>query len=259
MKYRFLRPLLSMIFLLALALFVPPAAVIDALRGLDPRFIPLVLALNLPLLGTKILRWGWLVRAEASQVGWGAVARSYLLGLGLSLITPSGTGEVGRAAFLPPDAPRLALTGKALLDKLIDVGVLAVLGAFGLLISGERGAQVAGFVLLGLAGGGASLLYAPRPAFLPQRLLAVWEKVAGVPPRLFIRLVLTAGLGFGGAGVGGGAGFGALRPRRGARFKRHPQPFCYDDSLARVGGLGLGQSFPQKGRGLGFCLGNGQA
>lgn len=136
----------------AVVVYIGPRHILEAFQGADLGLLLGVSLLTVPLIMTKILRWMILVRLEM-KAGFYAVGVSYLMGLMLSIFTPAGAGEVGRAAFLPnSEGHQARLGGKALLDKLVDLTVLALFAAVGLILYG----QPLGFLMLiGVVAGAA--------------------------------------------------------------------------------------------------------
>ncbi|RJO67197.1 MAG: UPF0104 family protein [Myxococcales bacterium] len=115
----------------ALVYAVQPARLWASLLAVDlPLFLLGGVCTPLVLLA-KIFRWRLLAR-QIEPISLRDAAASYMHGLVLATITPFAAGEAARAMFLKP-GNRARLTGKVIVDKLIDlstVGVLAGLGMF---------------------------------------------------------------------------------------------------------------------------------
>jgi uncharacterized membrane protein YbhN (UPF0104 family) len=111
----------------------------------------LALALTVPFLYLKSVRWYLMLRASGVEAGFGDATLSLIGGMGLALLTPARLGEIVRAAYLP-DPRKWKIGGLVMLDKGFDVLVLAalsVVGAFALLGRPLGGLLAAG-TLVGL-------------------------------------------------------------------------------------------------------------
>lgn len=152
-RIRLLRAVVSVVLIAALVAKVGPARILHAARGADPALLALALALGVPRLATKIVRWRLLARRAAPTTGWSLAASSLLVGTAGAVITP---GRVGQAAssLLFPQGSRLVLSGMALTDPLADL-VIAVL-----LVTFQVGGPWAGMAVL--AGFGFAAHAAPR-------------------------------------------------------------------------------------------------
>lgn len=90
----------------------------------------LALLLALAFLSLKALRWGVVLHAGGARQGWKDVVYSYLAGMTLGVATPARVGELARGAYLP-DHRRARVTALAAVDKVLDLGVVALLSAPG--------------------------------------------------------------------------------------------------------------------------------
>ena len=83
-------------------------------------------ALTLPFVLLKTLKWHQLLKTNQPQTTYTLALRSFLIGMGASLFTPTRAGELARVACFPK--PRLEVFTLVLVDKFIDMSVL--LGCF---------------------------------------------------------------------------------------------------------------------------------
>ena len=88
------------------------------------------LALTIPFLYLKVLRWMYILRHGGSDASFGEAAVSLMGGMGFALITPARVGEVARVAYLR-DPRKLRLASLVMLDKFFDVLVLVLLSSVG--------------------------------------------------------------------------------------------------------------------------------
>jgi uncharacterized membrane protein YbhN (UPF0104 family) len=98
------------------------------------------------VIGIKTLRWMLLARTQGPVSFWEAL-RSYLAGLTLATLTPMSAGEAGRSLFVRT-RDRAGLTGKVLLDKLVDLSTVSVFASIGLTLTEEPAARAIGVVVL---------------------------------------------------------------------------------------------------------------
>ena len=109
---------------------VKPSQLLDAVRTLSPLHLALAMALTLPFLTLKALRWHLLLRAGRCQATFAQAFVSLIGGMGLALVTPARIGEVSRAAYLP-EPRKLRVGALVMVDKMYDVIVLALLSVAG--------------------------------------------------------------------------------------------------------------------------------
>src|SRR5579862_4678696 len=102
--------------------------------------ILIALALTIPFLLLKALRWQLILRNAQSDATFTEALVSLVGGMGLALITPARLGEIARIAYLR-DERKLRLSALVLLDKFFDVLALVLLAVAG------------AWVLLGAAAG----------------------------------------------------------------------------------------------------------
>ena len=82
--------------------------------------------LTLPFGLLKVLKWHRLLQTSESQVSYAMALRSFLIGMGVALLTPLRVGELARVACFP--GRRLEIFTLVLVDKFIDMSTL--LGVF---------------------------------------------------------------------------------------------------------------------------------
>jgi uncharacterized membrane protein YbhN (UPF0104 family) len=98
------------------------------------------------VIGIKTLRWLLLARTQG-PISFREALRSYLAGLTLATLTPLAAGEAGRGLFVRT-GDRAGLTGKVILDKLVDLSTVSVFASIGLTLTEEPAARAAGVVIL---------------------------------------------------------------------------------------------------------------
>ena len=163
--------------LLAIILWkINPRQFWDAGKSLSLENLFLAMALTIPFLLLKALRWHLLLRAARCQATFRESFFSLLGGMGVALLTPARLGEVTRAAYLP-EPRKLRVGALVMVDKVYDVIVLALLSVAGaaLLVSPLLAAGLAAF---GLAG--VYLALRPRDLrtlFRPARRLPFYARI----------------------------------------------------------------------------------
>lgn len=125
------------------------AALIGALRHVDPSLIVTVLALSLVNYALRAWRWHVLTRQLTDTVSLTASTAYYFTGFAF-LLTPGKLGEMVRLWLLKS---RHAVTyqrslGLVVVDRISDLASLVVLGALGLLLHAEHAAAILGLALL---------------------------------------------------------------------------------------------------------------
>jgi uncharacterized membrane protein YbhN (UPF0104 family) len=158
------------------------------------------LALTPVIVGVKTLRWLVLARTQR-KIGFAEALHSYLVGLALATVTPFAVGEVGRGFFVQ-GTDHAEMTGKVILDKVIDLLTVFLFSALGLLITGNASAARAGGVLLvGVAGAWAGLFLLPRLVWQPKGRIGEYIErfhfsrvLEGLRKTPFLKLLLNAGL-----------------------------------------------------------------
>jgi uncharacterized membrane protein YbhN (UPF0104 family) len=157
--------------LLLVALKVQPQHLLRAAGSARAEDVIAALALTIPFLLLKALRWHLMLRAAAVEATFGEELLSLVGGMGLALVTPARLGELARVAYLR-DPQKLKIGGLVMIDKAFDVLVLcglSVAGAWALL---GPPAGVA-FFLAAAAG----LLVIFHPVHLARFLRAAFERL----------------------------------------------------------------------------------
>ena len=170
----FLRVALTVAALALVAKVVGVRTLGDSLRNVRAEPGPLVaaLALTLPLIGIRMLKWGYVLRAGGLGLEPRKVAHSFLAGMSLGLIVPGRAGELGRALYVGEGKKAEGL-GFAALDRFFDLTVtlLGVSLAYWAIYGGVWGALATC----------VSLAMCVLVGFLP-RLWPVGEKWLGALP-----------------------------------------------------------------------------
>jgi uncharacterized membrane protein YbhN (UPF0104 family) len=189
--------------LLALVLLrIQPQRVAAAVSSAHPAYLAAALALTVPFLYLKALRWYAMLRAAAVEATFGEAVLSLLGGMGLALVTPARLGELVRVVYLR-DPQKWKIGGLVMLDKGFDVLVLAALSAPGawLLLGPPLGALFLLAALCGLAAvsfpGRLSAVLHRMSARVPlrSRLESAWGSLQSLRPRstaLFLALTMLA-------------------------------------------------------------------
>jgi uncharacterized membrane protein YbhN (UPF0104 family) len=126
--------------------WIGPKEIWNSLLSSDPGLLGLSLLLTPIIITIKTLRWLLLARTESPLTFRGALS-SYLAGLTLATLTPLAAGEAGRGFFVRT-GDRAGLTGKVLLDKLVDLSTVGIFACIGLLLTKESAAREASVLLL---------------------------------------------------------------------------------------------------------------
>ena len=128
---------------------VGPAALVAALRRLDPGVLALALVLTVGFVLGRAAKWLLLARTAVPSLSYRDSVLSLLGGMGLGMITPGRAGEFTRVAFMP-EGDRLTLVGLFAVDRVMDLQTIVLFGTVALPLLG---------CLLSFA-----CLYAARPA-----------------------------------------------------------------------------------------------
>lgn len=181
---------LTLLLLAVVAIKVQPEHLATAAQSANPALLIAALAITVPFLYCKIVRWHLMMRAAGVDATFGEASVSLVGGMGLALVTPARLGELVRMAYIR-DPQKLKIGGLVLLDKGFDVLVLAglsVVGAWRLLGTG------AGMLMLLATLVGLAAVYWPRPvhAFLThassrlplrEKSLRVLDSLESLSPR----------------------------------------------------------------------------
>jgi uncharacterized membrane protein YbhN (UPF0104 family) len=153
-----------------------PSQFWDAAKNVSVGNLILAMALTVPFLILKALRWHVLLRAGRCRATFAEAFISLLGGMGVALLTPARIGEVTRAAYLS-EPRKLRVGALVMVDKVYDVIVLALLSVAGAAV------LVSPLLALALAAGGLigvfCALRAPalRTAFSIGKGLPLYAKV----------------------------------------------------------------------------------
>ena len=127
-----MRIFLTIIFLALIIKTVGFAKIKEAAKAGDYSIVLLAILFTPICIGLKALRWHLLARTVLSSgLRFSNSLRSYLAGLGVSIITPAASGELARGFFLNRKKG-LELTGLVIVDKFIDLSILLLLSFLGM-------------------------------------------------------------------------------------------------------------------------------
>ncbi len=196
----------------AIGIVVSIVCLAIAVRGVDPAQTAEVLAgARLPLVGLGVLlvavdvcvrarRWQVLLR-PVRLLPYGPVLRCTSVGFLANAVLPARLGEIVRSVLLgrEQDLSRSTVLGTVIVERVLDMAVLALLGTSAVLALGVHGAAeeaaIAGLILaLALAGlitGAVILRTVPLPAVV-ARVAARRPGLAGLAARLQEGLVVAA-------------------------------------------------------------------
>lgn len=135
----------TLLLLALLVWWVNPRQVIAALQACNLRMLAYAAALTPIVIGIKVARWTLLARSLEPNFPVATAIRSYLAGLFLATVTPLAAGEAARSLFVTSDK-RAQLTGKTILEKLVDLASLSLFGGIGLFVVGTSLQLAAGIV-----------------------------------------------------------------------------------------------------------------
>ncbi len=153
-----------------------PSQFWDAAKDVSVGNLALAMALTVPFLILKALRWHVLLRAGRCRATFTEAFISLLGGMGVALLTPARIGEVTRAAYLS-EPRKLRVGALVMVDKVYDVIVLALLSVAGAAV------LVSPLLAIALAAGGLvgafCALRAPalRTAFTIGKRLPFYAKI----------------------------------------------------------------------------------
>jgi hypothetical protein len=182
---RWVRVILTLVLITVLLIWVGPASILSTIR--TARLGPLLLSLLFTpvVIGIKSLRW-FLIARPQNPISYREALRSYLAGLTLAVVTPLAAGEAGRGFFVRT-GDSVGLTGKVILDKLVDLSTVGFLAGLGLLLAADLAVRSIGAaVLVGIPVAWGGVLF-----LLPK--LEGW--VAGVDSGWLARLQIPTILG----------------------------------------------------------------
>jgi uncharacterized membrane protein YbhN (UPF0104 family) len=191
-----------------LLIWVGPKKIWASFAGSNLGLLALSLIFTPAVIGIKTLRWLLLARTQGPVSFWEAL-RSYLAGLTLATLTPMSAGEAGRGLFVQTE-DRAGLTGKVLLDKLVDLSTVSVFASIGLTLTGEPAARaIGGAVLFGvIVAWGGVLCLLPKLERLVADVDGGWlvrfripAIVSGLANTPRLKLALNAALSLAGSAI----------------------------------------------------------
>lgn len=189
-----------------LLVWVGPQRIWASLVGSDPRFLALGFVLTPVVIGVKTLRWWVLARTQSPISFWEALC-SYVAGLTLATLTPLAAGEAGRGMFIRV-GDRVGLTGRVILDKLIDLSAVGIFAGLGLVLAGEPATRNLGAVIAvgAVVAWGLALLLLPQlqggvvfreEGWLARfRVPAVFDGLTSTPRRQLCLNMILSVIGF---------------------------------------------------------------
>ncbi len=136
---------LTLALVVLILVWVGPESIWATIKTSRPGPLLLSLLFTPVVIGVKTLRWLFLARTQCSISFRGAL-RSYLAGLALAVLTPMAAGEVGRGLFVRT-GDTAGLTGKVILDKLVDLSTVSLFAGIGLFLTREPAARTIGGVI----------------------------------------------------------------------------------------------------------------
>ncbi|HWE60376.1 MAG TPA: lysylphosphatidylglycerol synthase transmembrane domain-containing protein, partial [Chloroflexota bacterium] len=147
LRYGVTFALLALIFWKA----VDPRQLWRTMQHISPVNLGAAMALTIPFLFLKALRWHLLLRAGRCRATFQEAFISLIGGMGVALLTPARVGELVRAAYVS-EPRKLRVGALVMVDKIYDVIVLALLSAAGaaLLISPLLALALGAFGLAGV-------------------------------------------------------------------------------------------------------------
>ena len=126
--------------------WVGPKKIWASAQTSDLRLLAISMLFTPAVIGIKTLRWLLLARTH-TPISFPAALQSYLAGLTLAVLTPLAAGEAGRGLFVRTK-DLAGLTGKVILDKLVDLSAVGLFSGLGLVLVGGSAALGAGIAIL---------------------------------------------------------------------------------------------------------------
>jgi len=126
------------IFLTALVLglliiTIKPREILNAVIGARHELVLVSLALVIPNLALRALKWGYLLRRVKPEAPVSEILNTLLVGFTFAVVTPGQLGEFGRAFFIT-GRPRLELIGLSFIDKWYNLMAIVLGGSLGVLL-----------------------------------------------------------------------------------------------------------------------------
>lgn len=152
----------TLVLLGLLVLWVKPEQVWSAVRQCDLGRLAVAFLLTPVVIGIKVARWLLLARSIVAGFSVCDAVRSYLAGLFLATVTPLAAGEAARGFFVSSDS-KIELSGKTILEKLVDLASLCAFASIGLLFLGHEWSLLAGIAGLVVFGGFCMVVFGLAP------------------------------------------------------------------------------------------------
>ncbi len=125
--------LLTASVLVLLIATIHPREIVGAFQGSRFPLVLISLALVIPNLALRAMKWGYLLRQVKPEASSVEILNTLLVGFTFAVVTPGQLGEFGRAFFIA-GRPRLELIGISIIDKLYNLLPIIMGGALGLLL-----------------------------------------------------------------------------------------------------------------------------
>ncbi|MCH8289863.1 flippase-like domain-containing protein [Candidatus Poribacteria bacterium] len=185
-KTKRLLPFIGLVLLTAiLARYINFSHLINLRQQAEGKVLGVAVALTIPFLLCKALKWYYLLRTSIPNVSYVSALRSFLIGMAASLFTPARLGELARVACFP--SQRFSVLGLVMVDKLVDIGILLGLFVLSFLVFspwlGLTGVLAGGVLVFGLSVLLRSTHWVtriPQPTWLTE----VWRGLRNQPRRL---------------------------------------------------------------------------
>ena len=125
--------LLTVSVLALLVATIHPKEILAAFRTSQFSLVIVSLALVIPNLGFRALKWGYILRRVKPSASISEIINTLLVGFTFAVVTPGQLGEPARAFFIS-GRPRLELIGISIIDKLYNLLPIILGGSLGLLL-----------------------------------------------------------------------------------------------------------------------------
>jgi len=120
----FLKIILTVVLIYLIVIKVGYLEIIGAIKQIELLYLLSAAFLTIPFLLLKIYRWYFLLKMNNFPVGFPDAVKSFLVGLGIGLITPARLGELARAAYIN-DSRKIEIGILVIIDKIFDLTVFA--------------------------------------------------------------------------------------------------------------------------------------
>jgi uncharacterized protein (TIRG00374 family) len=102
--------------------------------GLDPGLLVVALAIQVPVIVMKALKWKVLLRPYSVDFPLSSALTSWLVGFTAGIITPGRMGDLARAYYLKERLPLGKSLTTVIVDRVIDVLILFFLSVLGIIV-----------------------------------------------------------------------------------------------------------------------------